>query len=59
VAGRIEFECEQDFKEGTVSYMSDELGLHKIGNPSELKGAVSLHLYVPPFDTCKVTEHRA
>ena len=31
------------FKEGQVTYMSDDLGLHKISNPSETEVAVSLH----------------
>ena len=36
-----------------VTYMHDTLGLHKISNPSSFKGAVSLHLYSPPYSTCK------
>lgn len=35
------------YKEGEVTYMSDELGLHRISNPGE-GVAVSLHLYTPP-----------
>ncbi|KAF2107427.1 cysteine dioxygenase [Lophiotrema nucula] len=31
-----------------VTYMSDDLGLHKIGNPDPQEWAVSLHLYTPP-----------
>lgn len=42
------------FCEGQVSYMCDDMGLHKIGNPNLHVGAVSLHLYTPPFQTCKV-----
>ncbi|KAK5135418.1 hypothetical protein LTR08_005206 [Meristemomyces frigidus] len=34
-------------KEG-VTYMSDQLGLHRIRNPCEREVAVSLHLYTPP-----------
>jgi cysteine dioxygenase len=40
--------------EGQVGWMSDDLGLHKIGNPNKDSGSVSLHLYTPPFLTCKV-----
>lgn len=40
--------------EGQVSYMTDELGLHKISNPNHNVGAVTLHLYTPPFNSCKV-----
>ncbi len=41
-------------KPGQISFMSDELGLHKISNGSSDMGAVSLHLYTPPFNSCKV-----
>ncbi|TYZ63257.1 hypothetical protein PybrP1_009448 [[Pythium] brassicae (nom. inval.)] len=37
-----------------VTYMDDSLGLHKIGNPSESADAVTLHLYSPPYDKCRV-----
>ena len=35
------------YKAGEVTYMSDDLGLHRISNPGE-ELAVSLHLYTPP-----------
>ena len=41
------------YTEGQVSWMSDDLGLHKIGNPAA-SGSVSLHLYTPPFSSCRV-----
>ena len=37
-----------------VSYMSDELGLHRVENTSHSNPAVSLHLYSPPFKSCQV-----
>ncbi len=40
---------------GSITFMNDDIGLHKIGNPSKELGAVSLHLYTPPFKTCKVS----
>jgi cysteine dioxygenase len=40
--------------EGQVSWMSDEIGLHKIGNPNRDSGSVSMHVYAPPYTTCKV-----
>jgi len=40
--------------EGQVSYMTDDIGLHKIGNPNHDMGSVSMHLYTPPFSSCKV-----
>jgi len=39
---------ETRYKENEVTYMSDELGLHKISNPDPNILAVSLHLYTPP-----------
>lgn len=33
---------------------SDSLGLHRVENPSNVERAVSLHLYCPPFDQCKI-----
>ncbi|KAH7321646.1 RmlC-like cupin domain-containing protein [Rhexocercosporidium sp. MPI-PUGE-AT-0058] len=36
------------YHQGEVTYMADELGLHKISNPDEKEIAVSLHLYTPP-----------
>ncbi|KAJ2554847.1 hypothetical protein EV175_002455 [Coemansia sp. RSA 1933] len=41
-------------KTNSVAYMSDKLGLHRIANPSRGTKAVSLHLYSPPYDMCKV-----
>ncbi|XP_041988405.1 cysteine dioxygenase type 1 [Aricia agestis] len=37
-----------------VCYINDALGLHRMENPSYVDGAVSLHLYCPPFDSCRV-----
>ena len=38
--------------------VSDELGLHRMENPSQSNRAVSLHLYIPPFKTCKTFDER-
>eukprot|EP00040_Diaphanoeca_grandis_P009915 m.50778 g.50778 ORF g.50778 m.50778 type:complete len:234 (-) comp21345_c1_seq1:68-769(-) len=35
-----------------VCYISDQVGLHRISNPSHNVQAVSLHLYSPPYETC-------
>ncbi len=40
--------------EGDLTYMDDYIGFHKIGNPSSDIGAISLHLYTPPYSLCKV-----
>lgn len=37
-----------------VAYINDNLGLHRVENPSHADTSVSLHLYCPPFDSCSV-----
>jgi len=37
-----------------VAYINDNIGLHRVENPSHSDTAVSLHLYCPPYDTCHV-----
>ena len=32
---------------------TDEVGLHRISNQSHTVPAVSLHLYSPPYETCR------
>jgi cysteine dioxygenase len=39
---------ETTYTEGELAYMADDLGVHKISNPSSSEIAVSLHLYTPP-----------
>lgn len=34
--------------------ISDTLGLHRVENPSHSDGAVSLHLYCPPYSSCSI-----
>ncbi|VDL70211.1 unnamed protein product [Nippostrongylus brasiliensis] len=46
------------FDENGVSYMSDKLGLHRMENPSHADGAVSLHLYIPPYEACNAFDER-
>lgn len=35
-------------------FLVDTIGLHSVENPSNTDGAVSLHLYCPPFDSCSI-----
>lgn len=37
-----------------VTYMHDDFGLHKMGNPSSSTDAVTLHLYSPPYPKCQI-----
>ncbi|XP_026332013.1 cysteine dioxygenase [Hyposmocoma kahamanoa] len=41
-----------------VCYINDALGLHRMENPSHVDSTVSLHLYCPPFDACRVFDAR-
>ena len=36
-----------------VVFIQDSLGYHKVGNPDDSVGAVTLHLYSPPFAHCR------
>ncbi|XP_055320094.1 cysteine dioxygenase type 1 [Sitodiplosis mosellana] len=38
----------------SVHYINDTLGLHRVENPSHTNGAVSLHLYCPPYNSCSI-----
>lgn len=43
------------------AYMSDQLGLHRVSNPLKSIGAgsLSLHLYTPPYETCKTFNEKS
>ncbi len=41
-----------------LSILPDEMGLHRMENPSHTEGAVTLHLYVPPFDHCRTFDEK-
>ncbi|KAJ3386026.1 Cysteine dioxygenase [Entophlyctis sp. JEL0112] len=43
---------ETDFSLDNVAYIHDKIGLHRISNATS-KPSVSLHLYCPPYETCK------
>jgi len=57
--GSLMIQEEEDIYEDEVTYMSDELGLHRVENTSHSDKAVSLHLYSPPFNSCKVFDERS
>lgn len=46
------------YDKNSVSYMSDEIGLHRMENPSHTERSVSMHLYSPPFKQCKTFDER-
>jgi len=49
----MEQSCCNDVQAPSCAFICDKLGLHKVGNPCQT-GAVSLHLYSPPFESCQV-----
>ncbi|KAI7866335.1 RmlC-like cupin domain-containing protein [Spinellus fusiger] len=46
------------YRSDQVTYVHDKIGLHRVTNPSAQKGAVSLHLYTPPYKVCKTFEEK-
>jgi cysteine dioxygenase len=47
-----------ELKEGQVSYINDSLGLHRAENPSHTETAITLHVYIPPYDHCNTYDER-
>lgn len=41
-----------------VTYINDSIGLHRMENPSHTEKTVSLHLYCPPFNACRIFDER-
>jgi cysteine dioxygenase len=39
--------------EGELGYITDSMGYHKVGNPTN-EPSVTLHMYAPPIQTCRV-----
>lgn len=37
-----------------VMYMDDSIGYHKVGNPSTDIDAITLHVYSPPYEKCRI-----
>jgi len=52
--GTLSCTADETFVEGQVAFINDSIGLHKVANPSQNTPAVSLHLYAPPFQECRV-----
>mmetsp|Transcript_4436 Transcript_4436/g.5668 ORF Transcript_4436/g.5668 Transcript_4436/m.5668 type:complete len:235 (-) Transcript_4436:154-858(-) len=42
------------YSDGAMAYIEDSMGYHKMENPSQNVPAVTLHLYSPPFQNCKI-----
>jgi len=46
------------FGKDAATYMSDELGLHRMENKSHTNRTVTLHLYIPPFEACRTFDEQ-
>jgi cysteine dioxygenase len=40
--------------QGEVCHINDEIGIHRMLNPSSVLPAVTLHLYVPSYQECQI-----
>ena len=40
--------------EESVAFIDDSQGVHKMVNPSIERGAISLHIYIPPYKKCSI-----
>ncbi|XP_041855229.1 cysteine dioxygenase type 1 [Melanotaenia boesemani] len=56
--GEMVTRSQRILQENKVAYINDSIGLHRVENVSHTEGAVSLHLYSPPFDTCQTFDQR-
>ena len=48
----VEDEC-SILKPGEISWMHNSIGYHKVTNPSPNTKAATLHIYSPPYKSCK------
>jgi cysteine dioxygenase len=46
------------YKKEGVTYINDSIGLHRMENPSHTDKAITMHLYSPPFSSCKIFDQR-
>jgi cysteine dioxygenase len=45
---------EKTYRNEGLVFIEDSQGFHKVGNPSTSIPAVTLHLYSPPFQSCRI-----
>ena len=50
----MEVTSDEVYETDAPAFINDSMGYHKVGNPSKTVPAVTLHLYCPPFDQCKI-----
>lgn len=52
--GMLECVFDTVYNDSELAYIRDSMGYHKVGNPSLTKRSITLHLYCPPFDKCRI-----
>ncbi|KAI9337995.1 cysteine dioxygenase type 1 [Obelidium mucronatum] len=55
--GCMEVTKETPLQLDQVAYIHDKIGLHRVSNPTNAP-SVSLHLYCPPYETCKTFDEK-
>lgn len=51
---QLEVVSDEIFEDDAPAFIKDSMGYHKVGNPCDDTPAVTLHLYCPPFNQCKI-----
>lgn len=51
---KMEVTSDEVFEHDKPAFIDDSMGYHKVGNPSKSIPAITLHLYCPPFNQCKI-----
>jgi len=51
---RMDVTSDEVFEDDAPAFINDSMGYHKVGNPSTSTPAITLHLYCPPFNQCKI-----
>jgi cysteine dioxygenase len=54
VTDKMEVTSDDIYTDDAPAFIKDSMGYHKVGNPSMSTPAITLHLYCPPFDQCKI-----
>jgi cysteine dioxygenase len=53
-SGKLALKSITQMQEEEVAYIDDHQGVHKMVNPSLDRGAISLHIYIPPYKECSI-----
>ncbi|KAL9185196.1 hypothetical protein ACHAXT_002973 [Thalassiosira profunda] len=54
VTDKMDVTYDEVYEDDAPAFIKDSMGYHKVGNPSKTVPAVTLHLYCPPFDQCRI-----